>query len=98
LLYHAKLSDAEKGNLTMLLGGSVNSVRGDGFSVELWVGDVVLSAVSDEMHTPDDEHPEAEVTRPMFAVVESPAAVDETAESLGIEGDSFFSAALALLA
>jgi hypothetical protein len=79
LLYHVKLSDAEKGYLTMLIGNPVNSVRGDGFSVELWVGELVLSAVPDEMHTPDDGHPEAEVTRPVFAVAESPQLIDEPA-------------------
>jgi hypothetical protein len=70
--YDVRLSAEELAELTALVGRPLHSVAGDGFAVELSVGDAVLAAVPEEIPTPDDRHPHAEATRPKFLRVDSP--------------------------
>ncbi|MFQ5840488.1 MAG: hypothetical protein ACE5HK_07185, partial [Candidatus Methylomirabilales bacterium] len=64
MLYDARIPESERHQLAMLVGRHLDAVDTDQWAVQIRTGDLTLSIVPEEIATPDDEHPHADVTRP----------------------------------
>lgn len=65
MLYNVKLSEDELSLLASFIGRPIDRVCTDDWAAEFQSGRTVISVVPEEVATPDDEHPLADVDRPL---------------------------------